>query len=397
MFGPPTACLERPNGLPGGCTRDLVHRFYQEPYQLDGGKQDRYVTGSDAIGLTMGNYDTQALPIYQYLHAKGHPDYAIADDFFQGAFGGSFLNHQWLIAAATPVWAGALNDGSTDDLHSVLDANGMPNNYPLYASPLGTAVKDQQLTQSCSPAASRPALQPAFVCGNYAVNTTQPFNEPYSPGTAVDAAAAAAAATNVTIGDELSAASVDWAWYSGGWDNAAGNTAGPAGRTATAGPIQRRAATRTCSRARTRTTPSRSARTVCSSSTTSRSTTTRTTRPGTPGRAHLQDELELRAARAVVGRRPATSSTVSFIKPIGEENEHPGYASEPTGQRPPRRPAVDDRGHARAPRTRWSSSPTTSSADSGITSHRPARATTTARTTCGARAPASRRSSLPRT
>src|SRR3954454_23824215 len=24
-------------GLPGGCTRDLVHRYYQEPYQLNGG------------------------------------------------------------------------------------------------------------------------------------------------------------------------------------------------------------------------------------------------------------------------------------------------------------------------------------------------------------------------
>ena len=45
-------------GLPGGCTRDLVHRFYQEQYQIDGGKQDRYVTGSDAVGLTMGQYDT---------------------------------------------------------------------------------------------------------------------------------------------------------------------------------------------------------------------------------------------------------------------------------------------------------------------------------------------------
>ena len=89
-------------GLPGGCTRDLVHRYYQEQYQLDGGKQDRYVTGSDAIGLTMGYYDTRQLPIYAYLHAPGHPHYAIADDFFQAAFGGSFLNHQWLIAAATP-------------------------------------------------------------------------------------------------------------------------------------------------------------------------------------------------------------------------------------------------------------------------------------------------------
>ena len=30
-------------GLPGGCTRDLVHRFYNEQYQIDGGRQDRYV------------------------------------------------------------------------------------------------------------------------------------------------------------------------------------------------------------------------------------------------------------------------------------------------------------------------------------------------------------------
>ena len=56
---------------PGGCTRDIVHRFYHEQYQLDGGKQDRYVTGSDAMGLTMGVYDTKALPIYQYLHEQG--------------------------------------------------------------------------------------------------------------------------------------------------------------------------------------------------------------------------------------------------------------------------------------------------------------------------------------
>src|SRR5690242_4448838 len=34
-------------GLPGGCTRDLVHRYYQEQYQLNCGRQNRYVTGSD--------------------------------------------------------------------------------------------------------------------------------------------------------------------------------------------------------------------------------------------------------------------------------------------------------------------------------------------------------------
>ena len=63
------------SGLPGGCTRDLVHRFYQEQYQLDGGRQNRYVTGSDAVGLTMGYYDTRKLPVYEYLHERGHPNY----------------------------------------------------------------------------------------------------------------------------------------------------------------------------------------------------------------------------------------------------------------------------------------------------------------------------------
>ena len=123
----PNGLTPSPANLPGGCTRDIVHRFYQEQYQLHGGKQDLYVTGSDAVGLTMGYYDTKQLPIYAYLHGHDHPDYVIADDFFQGAFGGSFLNHQWLVAAATPTWA-----GMPATQHALVDSNGMPNNYPLY-------------------------------------------------------------------------------------------------------------------------------------------------------------------------------------------------------------------------------------------------------------------------
>src|SRR5438270_10003438 len=92
-----------PGGAPGGCTRDLVHRYYQEQYQIDGGRQDRYVTGSDAVGLSMGYYDTTKLPLYAYLNGKDAPNFAIEDSFFQGAFGGSFLNHQFLVAAQAPV------------------------------------------------------------------------------------------------------------------------------------------------------------------------------------------------------------------------------------------------------------------------------------------------------
>ena len=331
-------------GLPGGCTEDLVHRYYQEQYQLNGGEQNRYVTGSDAIGLSMGVYKTQDLPIYKYLHQPGHPQYAISDKFFQAAFGGSFLNHQWLAAAATPVFAGAANDGSAivaanphPDMHSVVDANGMPNNYSLYASPLGpnggtanpSGPRDNQLTASCSPPAPRPATPAGVVCGDYAVNTTQPWFQPYAPRTADGRRLPPLVVTpgsnvNVTIGDELSANGVDWAWYAGGWDNAAGNTTSPY-YTNGAGPF-------------------------CSDTTNTINNATwpycadklfqfhhqpfnyvANYAPGTAARAaHLQDEkafLQLATSSATA----CNLKPVSFVKPIGAENEHPGYTNESAG------------------------------------------------------------------
>jgi acid phosphatase len=300
------------SGLPGGCTRDLVHRFYQEQYQLDGGKQDRYVTGSDAVGLTMGTYDTRALPIYRYLHARRHPNYVIADRFFQAAFGGSFLNHQWLVAAATPTYP-----NPPASLHSVVDANGMPTTYPLY-KPLGT-VNDGALTAACGA-----AVPAGLACGDFAVNTIQPTYQPYAP-TAPNRPPPAKLPpqTHATIGDRLSAAGVDWAWYSGGWSNAAGNVGAP-GWTNGTGP--------TCS----------------DPSTTANATYPycpdklfqfhhqplnyfASFAPGTAARAeHLRDEAEFEQ-RATTSQRFCKLKPVSIIKPIGAENEHPGYASEHTG------------------------------------------------------------------
>jgi len=69
-------------GLAGGCTRDLVHKFYQEQYQIDGGKMDRYTVGSDAAGLTQGYYDTTQLPIYKYLTGPDAPKYTVLERFF---------------------------------------------------------------------------------------------------------------------------------------------------------------------------------------------------------------------------------------------------------------------------------------------------------------------------
>jgi phospholipase C len=319
----PNGVLKDSSGaLPGGCTRDLVHRFYQEQYQIHGGQQDRYVTGSDAIGLAMGRYDTQALPIYRYLHSAGAPDYVVADNFFQGAFGGSFFNHQWLIAAAAPVWeGGAVSDGGDTDLHAVVGADGNPGNYPLHPT---TGLKDPGLTQaanpdgSCKVAAGAPTPPPGTVCGDYAVNTIQPTSQPFAPGTPKFRQLPSLHAP--TIGDELSARGVDWAWYSGGWDNAAGNVGGPGWTNGTTPG--------TC------TDPQHnpgSAYPYCPDklfqfhhqpfnyyAAYAEHTQARA--------AHLRDEVEFLAAARSGNLKP-----VSFVKPIGEENEHPGYASEHDG------------------------------------------------------------------
>src|SRR2546426_10792559 len=207
----PVGLTPSSTNLPGGCTRDMVHRFYQEQYQLNGGHQNLYVTGSDAVGLAMGYYDTTQLPIYTYLHSDGHPHYAIADDFFQAAFGGSFLNHQWLIAAGSPTYP-----GGPAGQHAVLDGNGMTNTYPLYTRTT-TAAHDGALTQVCGTTAFA-----GRACGDFAVNTIQPTSQPTSSNPLK-----LPLQTGTTIGDKLSDAGVSWAWYSGGWSNAAGIVGGP--------------------------------------------------------------------------------------------------------------------------------------------------------------------------
>ncbi len=270
-------------GAPGGCTRDLVHRFYQEQYQLDGGRQDRYVTGSDAIGLTMGRYDTTKLPVYQYLHSAGAPNYVVADRFFQAAFGGSFLNHQFLISARAPLVTDKTVNPAGPARNSVIDANGMPTSYKLYAA-TGPVV-DGQLTQACPDGSTADWLR---ACGDLAVNTIQPASAPFGGGARMPLIDDA---VYPNIGDRLTDAGVSWAWYSGGWDAATAGTPGPFFQ------YHHQPFNYFANYA-----------------------------PGTPGRAHLKDEsVFLDAARA--GTLPA----VSFVKPYGLDNEHPGYASESAG------------------------------------------------------------------
>ncbi|MEI6744929.1 MAG: alkaline phosphatase family protein [Methylococcaceae bacterium] len=160
---------------------DLTHRFFIHQMQINGGKNDRFAQLSSAGGLTMGHYDLSKTALWQY--AK---EFTLADNFFQAAYGGSFLNHQWLICACTPEFKDApaelrqwKNDAAT-----------------------GKIIKD-----------------PTVTADGFAVGTIQPTYPPFDS----KAADRLPPQYQSTIGDRLSEKDISWAWYSGGWDNAVAN------------------------------------------------------------------------------------------------------------------------------------------------------------------------------
>jgi phospholipase C len=232
-------------------TRDLVHRYYQEQMQIDGGKMDRFAQVSDAQGLSMGYYHTSGLPL-----AAEAAKYTLADHFFHSAFGGSFLNHIFLVAAAAPVFPNA-----PSSIVAVLDASG-------------NLVTDGAVTPD-----------------GFAVNTSFTVNTPH-PSTAA-ANTLVPNQTIPTIGDRMDDASVTWAWYSGGWNDALAGRADPLFQ------FHHQPFAFFAKYA-----------------------------DGTAAKAqHLKDEADFIAA-ATAGTLPA----VSFVKPLGANNEHPGYTDLMTGE-----------------------------------------------------------------
>ncbi len=172
---------------PGKETQDLLHRFYQEQYQIDGGKMDRFVAGSDAGGLAISYYDATRLPIGQLAR-----QYTLADNFFHAAYGGSFLNYMFLICACPPVWPHA------------------PQEQLIQFSENGALVTDGVVTPD-----------------GYAVNNVPPSNPPY-PGSAPNPQSGLPLQTMPTVGEQLSARHVSWDWYSAGWNDAMAGKAGTA-------------------------------------------------------------------------------------------------------------------------------------------------------------------------
>jgi acid phosphatase len=206
--------VDDPSGLNTGLnitTHDLWHRFYENQMQIDGGRNDKFVAWADSGGEVMGHFDGSRLPMWQIAQR-----YVFADNFFQGAFGGSFLNHMYLACACAPVYPAA-------------------DTAP--AKPSIAAVEADGVTLKPAPNGPKSALDglPKFVAdGNitpdfYAVNTMQP---PYQPSANKPAAGqdpryadpskptTLPPQAGATIGDLLSAKGIGWAWYAAAWQAA---------------------------------------------------------------------------------------------------------------------------------------------------------------------------------
>jgi acid phosphatase len=293
-------------------TRDLWHRFFEHQMQIDGGKNDGYAAWSDAGGLALGHYDYSASSLYKLAR-----EFVLADNFFQGAFGGSFLNHQYLICACAPEYPGADLVRARPSI-TLLDEDGSGHFLP-------------RLKMANNPPASALDEPPRFArSGNvapknyfgdgkfYAVNTMQPAYQPSGNAPAADDASYRYAdpnnpttlppQTQDTIGDALDAKAIGWTWYAGSWNAALADGRRAAGEERaviyapeTPGgnpdfqthhqPFNFYAhfdpATQAANRA-----------------------------------AHLKDYTDL-LADAAAGRLPS----VTFYKPQGNLNQHAGYAS----------------------------------------------------------------------
>ena len=234
-------------------TGDIVHRFYTQQLQIDGGKMDKFIAWSDNGGLVMSYFDATNLPEGKLAQA-----YTLCDNFFHAAFGGSFLNHLWLIAAASPVFP-----------------NAPAAMVAVPPDAAGQSVADRVVTPD-----------------GYVVNTAFSVNHPIPPFVK-DPSTLVPNQDLPTIGDRLSDKGLSWAWYSGGWDDAMAGKPDPLFQFHHQPFIF-----------------------------------FRNYADGTEAkRVHLKDEKDFLAAVA-----HNTLPAVSFVKPLGPDNEHPGYSNLLRGQ-----------------------------------------------------------------
>jgi phospholipase C len=267
------------------------HLYYQNREQIAGGKNNQFVALADVGGWVMGYIDGSKMKVWKWAQ-----EYTLADHFFMGTFGGSFLNHHWLICACTPV-----DPDAPASARPTLDAQGNLARKP--DSPKSALDGPVQLFDG------------RVTPDGYVVNTSQP---PYQPSGVVPAPANLDYAdpahnpvppqTLKTIGDTLSAKAVTWAWYAGGWNAALAD-----GRR---DPKEKRAVI-----------SARDANKPIFQTHHQPFNYYARFAPGTPDRAaHLKDEQEFLAA-IDQGKLPQ----VAFFKPEGRYNEHPSYTDMQSG------------------------------------------------------------------
>jgi acid phosphatase len=141
----------------------------------------------------------------------------------------------------------------------------------------------KQLDPSCVPLNYPNSPEGAVTPDGYAVNTIQSSNPPYSAK--YNSSRALPLQTQVTIGDLLSEANITWNWYAGGWNQAVNGT------------------------------PDHSFQYHHQPFNYFKNYA-----PGQPGRYHLKDEDDL------LYDLENTLPQVSFYKPLGKYNMHPGYS-----------------------------------------------------------------------
>jgi acid phosphatase len=190
-----------PHGL---VTRDLVHAFYHSQMQINDGRNDGFVAWGDSGALVMGHYGDTAAEMRIAALAR---EFSLCDNFFMGAFGGSFLNHQYLVSAQPPFYPNA-DTSPASRLIATLEGD----------DPKGTRLKPLPTTPA-SAMDGPPKFGPNSLTPDlWAVNTMLP---PYPPMSRDEAGLLALPPQiHKTIGDVLTEKGVEWAWYSGAWQAA---------------------------------------------------------------------------------------------------------------------------------------------------------------------------------
>jgi phospholipase C len=277
-----------------------IHAFWHNQEQINGGLNNRFAAVSQVGGWGMGYYDGSAFKLWQWAR-----EYTLADRFFMGAFGGSYLNHHYLICACAP-----RDEAAVATAGARLDAKGMLVKKAGSPSANNAAVEYETPGARVTP-------------DGWSVNTSQPPFQPSGippavagPATLADPAgskfggggqAPVPPQTQATIGDRLNDMNVPWAWYSGGWN------------LALADGIQPPEAKRQIIYGGGPNSPMFQAHHQPFNY-------YRRYAPGQADRAHLKDGADF-----VKDIEAGTLPAVSFYKPAGRYTQHPSYTDVQTG------------------------------------------------------------------